>query len=142
MGMGRGQDLVTMEMGRGQDLVTMGMGRGQDLVTTQNVMVMFTLELTLPLLQVIIITGDNPLTACHVARELDITRKKVLVLNKDRNGEWVWQNTGGRDVLSLDTSTRELGDQYDLCITGEVCDLVGLGRRYMVCSTGEEVHGM
>ncbi|KAL5483774.1 hypothetical protein EMCRGX_G020188 [Ephydatia muelleri] len=68
---------------------------------------------------VTIITGDNPLTACHVARELDIVRKKVLVLSKDRDGEWAWQNTGGRDVLSLDTSTRELGGQYDLCITGE-----------------------
>ena len=70
------------------------------------------------------------------------------MLSKDRDGEWAWQNTGGRDVLSLDTSTRELGGQYDLCITGEVCDLVGsiyhavLGRRYMPCSTGEEVYAM
>ena len=88
------------------------------------------------------------------------------MLSKDRDGEWAWQNTGGRDVLSLDTSTRELGGQYDLCITGEVCDLVGSichavlgrrytacstgggicravpGRRYMPCSTGEEVYAM
>lgn len=67
-----------------------------------------------------IITGDNPLTACHVAKELDITRKKVLMLNKDQNGDWAWQSVGGHSVLSLDTTPKELGDQYDLCITGEV----------------------
>lgn len=68
---------------------------------------------------VTIITGDNPLTACHVARELEITQRKVLVLSKDCNGEWAWQSVGGHDTFGLNTSPKELGNQYDLCITGE-----------------------
>ena len=30
--------------------------------------------------QLTMITGDNPLTACHVARELRLTRREIVVL--------------------------------------------------------------
>ena len=90
------------------------------------------------------ITGDNPLTACHVSKELKITSKKVLVLTHDvdvgfcgcgangegeeeeeegREGEWVWQSVDkGTTIPAVPTlaNPSELGKKFDLCVTGEV----------------------
>ncbi len=65
------------------------------------------------------LTGDNPLTACHVAKELKITTRKVLVLTPTQDG-WVWQSVGGNRTVSMDTRPAELGSTYDLCLAGEV----------------------
>ena len=35
--------------------------------------------------QLTMITGDNPLTACHVARELRLTRREIVVLTPPEN---------------------------------------------------------
>lgn len=67
------------------------------------------------------LTGDNPLTACHVAKELKITRRKRLVLSHVTSSEeWEWQTVDGEHKASLETEPAELGKNFDLCVTGDV----------------------
>ena len=50
------------------------------------------------------ITGDNPLTACHVARELRFTRTKTtLILTKGGDDDqWQWKSVDETQVVPLD----------------------------------------
>nr|XP_046186653.1 endoplasmic reticulum transmembrane helix translocase-like isoform X3 [Oncorhynchus gorbuscha] len=71
---------------------------------------------------VVMITGDNPLTACHVARELHFIQKEhTLVLQARPNqGEWQWESIDGSVCVPLlPPSVPSLVHQYDLCVTGE-----------------------
>ena len=65
------------------------------------------------------LTGDNPLTACHVAKELKISQRKLLVLTRTED-DWVWQSVGGATRAAMESEPSALGKKYDLCITGEV----------------------
>lgn len=71
--------------------------------------------------KVVMITGDNPLTACHVAKELRFTKKKLLVLcTVHENGDkWHWVSVDGETVLSLDSELKTMLTDFDICITGE-----------------------
>jgi cation-transporting ATPase 13A1 len=82
-------------------------------------------------MQVIMLTGDNPLTACHVAKELKIAQRKLLILShvaKDDDvtddvipsEEWEWQSIGGASKATLEADPAELGKDHDLCVTGDV----------------------
>lgn len=70
------------------------------------------------------ITGDNPLTACHVAKELRFTQKSggILVLTTDESKDWFWESIDQTLKLPLvaDKSYKELVQKYDLTLTGEV----------------------
>ncbi|KAL1457946.1 hypothetical protein WDU94_008126 [Cyamophila willieti] len=72
---------------------------------------------------VVMITGDNPLTACHVAKELEFTVKPagVLVLSPDFKENWSWRSID--ETISLPLEPKQLKEDllqmYDLCITGE-----------------------
>ncbi|KAG5832777.1 hypothetical protein ANANG_G00294730 [Anguilla anguilla] len=71
---------------------------------------------------VVMITGDNPLTACHVARELHFIQKEhTLILQPGHTqGEWLWESIDGSVRMPLSPpSVSGLIDRYDLCVTGE-----------------------
>ena len=72
------------------------------------------------------ITGDNVLTACHVARSLHLSKKTLLALTKcpaedDQPARWIWQSTDRSVHYDLFPATMKnfLAD-YDLAVTGEV----------------------
>lgn len=76
----------------------------------------------------VMITGDNPLTACHVAKEVAITEKEVLILDApeehhevDEEENLVWRTVDESKVIpfkSTDSIDLELFNTYDICITG------------------------
>uniref|UniRef100_A0A3P9HZV1 Endoplasmic reticulum transmembrane helix translocase n=1 Tax=Oryzias latipes TaxID=8090 RepID=A0A3P9HZV1_ORYLA len=72
--------------------------------------------------RVVMITGDNPLTACHVARELHFIQKEhTLILQPSTNhGEWQWESIDGAVCIPLPPpSVSSFVHQFDLCVTGE-----------------------
>lgn len=70
----------------------------------------------------VMITGDNPLTACHVAKEVGIITKDVLILDKHGNSDMLeWKNVQETKVIPFDVSEMfdvEFLKKNDLCITG------------------------
>ncbi|CAG8519365.1 10549_t:CDS:10, partial [Racocetra fulgida] len=69
--------------------------------------------------EVIMITGDNPLTACHVAREVKILERDVLILDLREDA----QNNDVDEKVIIPVNPAEPVDlsvyrDYDLCITG------------------------
>ena len=71
------------------------------------------------------ITGDNPLTACHVAKELKISSKQLLVLKQIEEGVFLWENVSGSITHPLEIerlAIRQLGEMFDFCFTGDVRD--------------------
>ncbi|CAK6978340.1 manganese-transporting ATPase 13A1 [Scomber scombrus] len=71
---------------------------------------------------VVMITGDNPLTACHVARELHFIQKEhTLILQPGPSqGKWQWESIDGTVQVPLPPpSVSSFVHQFDLCVTGE-----------------------
>jgi len=70
------------------------------------------------------ITGDNPLTACHVAKELKFTHKPTMVLIEENNS-WCWESIDQSKQLPLVPSHyKDLTSNFDLCVTGEVTEII------------------
>ena len=76
---------------------------------------------------VMMITGDNPLTACHVARQLRFCRSSTtLILTQTDEDTWSWQSVdqtvtlplSSPDIMSYKSWSQFLSSN-DLCLTGE-----------------------
>lgn len=71
---------------------------------------------------VAMITGDNPLTACHVAREVGIAdrTKKILTLIPDPKGSngCVWTDDSGVVVANFSPQLKDRAQTHELCVTG------------------------
>lgn len=75
------------------------------------------------------ITGDNPLTACHVSRELHFTKKPVTLILTTYDGEWIWESVDKKINLPLSKTHvtsrgNEIWRKYALCLTGEVSKII------------------
>ncbi|KAJ1973582.1 putative cation-transporting ATPase 1 [Dimargaris xerosporica] len=80
--------------------------------------------------RVVMITGDNALTACHIAHQLDIVERPVLVLDAVASADTATDEATQLQWVSIDESIRrpmdptaetldaDLHASYDLCLTG------------------------
>lgn len=80
--------------------------------------------------RVVMITGDNPLTAVHVAREVEIVDRDVLILDapEDHHGvqhDLVWHSVDDKITIPVDPAQPvdpEILNNKDLCVTGYALD--------------------
>ncbi|ANB14046.1 ion-transporting P-type ATPase SPF1 [Sugiyamaella lignohabitans] len=76
--------------------------------------------------RVVMITGDNPLTAVHVANEVAIVEREVLILDAPEeahglHNELVWRSVDEKTIIPVKPSEPlDIGifENYDLCVTG------------------------
>lgn len=71
--------------------------------------------------RVVMITGDNALTACHVAKQVEIVKRPVLILDKF-DGKLQWQNIDETLSINMDPESETIDPriyEHDLCITGK-----------------------
>ena len=71
------------------------------------------------------ITGDNPLTAVHVATDVEIVDRDALILDVKENprhpGDLEWRTVDETKIIPVDPDKPldlTLFDRYDICITG------------------------
>ncbi|KAI1787190.1 endoplasmic reticulum Ca-transporting P-type ATPase [Ganoderma leucocontextum] len=75
----------------------------------------------------VMITGDNPLTAVHVARDVEIVDRDALILDvPEGSSSLVWRSVDDTVNITVDPSRpidTSLFDKYDICITGAAMKL-------------------
>ncbi|KAL7273802.1 putative cation-transporting ATPase 1, partial [Rhizina undulata] len=75
--------------------------------------------------RVVMITGDDPLTACHVAKEVEIVDRDVLILDAPKEEgtghELVWRSIDETTIIPVkptDPIDPEIIRTKDICVTG------------------------
>lgn len=75
--------------------------------------------------RVVMITGDNPLTAVHVGRQVEIVDRDTLILDAPENDEsgqnLVWRSVDDKVNIPVDASAaidKSILKNKDICITG------------------------
>lgn len=70
------------------------------------------------------ITGDNPLTAAHVARDVEIVDRDVMILDQQEgltNGSVAWRSLDDSTVIPVrpeDPVDPKILEDFDICMTG------------------------
>ncbi|XP_031107109.1 probable manganese-transporting ATPase PDR2 isoform X2 [Ipomoea triloba] len=74
----------------------------------------------------VMITGDQALTACHVASQVHIISKPAMILSRAKNSEkYYWVSPDETDIVSYSENEVEaLSETYDLCIGGECVEML------------------
>ncbi|KAL1305471.1 hypothetical protein AAFC00_002349 [Neodothiora populina] len=75
--------------------------------------------------RVVMITGDNPLTAVHVAKQVEIVDREVLIMdapeNDDSGKQLVWRSVDDKFVKPIDPTAdldQDILNTCDICVTG------------------------
>uniref|UniRef100_A0A0X3PAK9 Manganese-transporting ATPase 13A1 n=1 Tax=Schistocephalus solidus TaxID=70667 RepID=A0A0X3PAK9_SCHSO len=76
---------------------------------------------------IIMVTGDNPLTACHVSNLLEIVRKNAPVLvftpPNELDSHWHWQSVDDAKIIKAEPfnaqEAAKLAKENEFCLTGD-----------------------
>ena len=90
---------------------------------------------------VVMITGDNTLTACSVARQLTIITQDALILSHTPEGDVAWVDVDNRRVADFDRTfsvavLHTLASAYDLCASGEAIEYLMQHERVTAAQVG------
>ncbi|KAK2987746.1 hypothetical protein RJ640_016341 [Escallonia rubra] len=74
----------------------------------------------------VMITGDQALTACHVAAQVNIISKPALILGPAKNSEaYEWVSPDETEKISYrETEVEALSESHDLCIGGDCVEML------------------
>ncbi|GFQ04580.1 probable manganese-transporting ATPase pdr2 [Phtheirospermum japonicum] len=76
----------------------------------------------------VMITGDQALTACHVASQVNIISKPALILvhaTKDQNDGYEWVSPDETNSISYrENEVEALSEAHDLCIGGDCLEML------------------
>ncbi|KAJ7945181.1 Cation-transporting ATPase [Quillaja saponaria] len=74
----------------------------------------------------VMITGDQALTACHVASQVHIISKPTLILGPARNGGgYNWTSPDETEIIQYsDNEVEALSETHDLCVGGDCFEML------------------